>query len=100
MTLAEPTSKIKNMKRKDDDQPVTRKDLRDDLRTSRKDMIKDIEAMFSTFAELIFERFDLQDKEIAKLTADHVRMENKLDATITQADDHEGRITKLEPQPA
>lgn len=61
--------------------------------------ISRLEALLHQAFQMIFERFDIQDIEIAKLTASHVRMENILNATVNQVDSHEGRITKLEIQP-
>ncbi len=92
------------MKQNDDDLPVTQRDLRLSMKEFKseiiKDMMKEVESLFSTFTQLIFERFDLQDAELAKKAdkTDIARIENKLDATIDQVDDHEGRIDKLESQ--
>ena len=69
----------------DQSKPVTKSD------------ISNLEKLLNTAVNMIFERFDSQDTEIAEVKASNVRIENKLDPTINQVDDHENRISKLEP---
>ena len=90
------------MKHSDNNQPVTNKQLHAFMKDLRKDLMKDIEAMFATFGQMIFERFDMQDAELAKKAdkTDIARIENKLDATVDKVDNHQTRIKKLEPKPA
>jgi hypothetical protein len=45
---------------------------------------------------LIDERFKRQDRRFDKLDASVTRIENKLDATIDQVDNHESRLKRLE----
>ncbi|MEO7624529.1 MAG: hypothetical protein ABIS48_03080 [Candidatus Saccharimonadales bacterium] len=69
-----------------------KKDMYPNQSLIKQDMLE----VLSTALELVFERFDIQDKEIADVKAIAVRTENKLDPTIEKVDAHTMQLAKLE----
>lgn len=64
------------------------------------DAFTDLSSIFSDAMQMISERFDKQDVEIAGLRADVNRIDHKLDATIERVDEHENYIRKLKSKTA
>jgi hypothetical protein len=61
----------------------------------KQDMLEVVNTVVTAALELVFDRFDIQDQEIADVKAIAVRTENKLDPTIEKVEDHATQLRKL-----
>jgi len=66
-----------------------------DIKNLGDDLRKEIREVMGEFTQEILDAFSPETLELKAITA---RIENKLDATASKADDHEVRISKLEHQ--